>query len=130
MSTAEGDGGTELRRRVAAEAEATLEHQEEKDPKQDHQSQPKECTTTENSDHVDSETETEERLPDEKYIEELAKNQPQGTNKMPEILTHILDGLPDRWRNWVIRGIFTMIMITLFCGIIYQGPLALMITVC
>ncbi|XP_058054005.1 phosphatidate cytidylyltransferase, photoreceptor-specific [Anopheles bellator] len=128
MSATEGDGGTELRRRVAAEAEATLQQQEEKDANQDHQSQPKECTTTENSDHVDSETETEERLPDEKYIEELAKNLPQGTNKMPEILTQVLDGLPDRWRNWVIRGIFTMIMITLFCGIIYQGPLALMIT--
>lgn len=35
-----------------------------------------------------------------------------------------------RWKNWVIRGIFTLIMILAFCLIIYGGPLALMITVC
>lgn len=34
-----------------------------------------------------------------------------------------------RWKNWVIRGIFTWIMICGFCLIIYGGPLALMITV-
>jgi len=34
-----------------------------------------------------------------------------------------------RWKNWVIRGIFTWIMIWAFALIIYGGPLALMITV-
>lgn len=34
-----------------------------------------------------------------------------------------------RWRNYIIRGIFTFIMIMGFCLIIYGGPLALMITV-
>lgn len=34
-----------------------------------------------------------------------------------------------RWKNYVIRGIFTFIMIMVFCLIIYGGPLALMITV-
>lgn len=34
------------------------------------------------------------------------------------------------WRNWVIRGIFTWIMICGFALIIYMGPLALMMTVC
>lgn len=34
-----------------------------------------------------------------------------------------------RWKNYVIRGIFTLIMILGFCLIIYGGPLALMITV-
>ncbi|XP_049540777.1 phosphatidate cytidylyltransferase, photoreceptor-specific [Anopheles darlingi] len=134
MSSAEiggGGGDTELRRRVPAEGgEASQQQQQqEKSPKQQPEQQPPpECATTENSDHVDSETENDERLPDEKYVEEMAKNLPQGTNKTPEVLGQALSGLPDRWRNWVIRGIFTMIMISLFCVIIYQGPLALMIT--
>ncbi|XP_058120260.1 phosphatidate cytidylyltransferase, photoreceptor-specific isoform X2 [Anopheles ziemanni] len=123
------DGGAELRRRLPAEGEtaATADAQQQHEsPKQ--QQQPQECATTENSDHVDSETETEERLPDEKYVDEMAKKLPQGTNKMPEVLGQALSGLPDRWKNWVIRGIFTMIMISGFCLIIYGGPLALMVT--
>lgn len=34
-----------------------------------------------------------------------------------------------RWKNWVIRGIFTWLMIGGFGLIIYFGPLALMLTV-
>ena len=36
---------------------------------------------------------------------------------------------PSRWRNWVIRGIFTWVMIGGFGFIIYGGPLVLMLTV-
>lgn len=43
---------------------------------------------------VDSE---EENLPDEKFVEELAKRLPQGTDKTPEVLSTALEGLPDRW---------------------------------
>lgn len=43
---------------------------------------------------IDSE---EERLPDEKYVEELAKKLPQGTDKTPEVLEEALKGLPDKW---------------------------------
>lgn len=43
---------------------------------------------------VDSE---EERLPDEKYVEELAKKLPQGTDKTPEVLEEALKGLPDKY---------------------------------
>ncbi len=39
-----------------------------------------------------------------------------------------LSALPPRWRNWVIRGIFTWVMIGGFALIIYGGPLALMLT--
>lgn len=81
--------------------------------------------TADSSDHVDSE---EEKLPEEKYVEELAKTLPQGTDKTPEMLDSALKGLPDRWKNWIIRGIFTWIMIFGFGLIIYGGPLALMIT--
>lgn len=34
-----------------------------------------------------------------------------------------------RWKNWIIRGIFTWIMIGFFVLIVYGGPLALMVTV-
>ncbi|KAH9630618.1 hypothetical protein HF086_007042 [Spodoptera exigua] len=78
------------------------------------------------SDHVDSE---EEKNIEEKYVDELAKSLPQGTDKTPEILDSALSGLSSRWRNWVIRGIFTWLMIAAFCLLIYGGPLALMITV-
>ncbi|TMW41977.1 hypothetical protein DOY81_012943, partial [Sarcophaga bullata] len=76
---------------------------------------------------VDSE---EEKLPEEKFVEELAKTLPQGTDKTPEILDSALKGIYQTggWKNWVIRGIFTWIMICGFCLIIYGGPLALMIT--
>ncbi|KAI8429232.1 hypothetical protein MSG28_007754 [Choristoneura fumiferana] len=78
------------------------------------------------SDHVDSE---EEKVLEDKYVDIMAKNLPQGTDKTPEILDSALSGLSSRWRNWVIRGIFTWLMIGAFCLLIYGGPLALMITV-
>lgn len=42
---------------------------------------------------VDSE---EERMPDEKYVDDLAKKLPQGTDKTPEVLEGALKGLPDK----------------------------------
>ena len=49
-------------------------------------------------------------------------------DKAPELLETALVGLPPRWKNWVIRGIFTWLMIGGFGLIIYGGPLALMLT--
>lgn len=86
---------------------------------------PRSDSLTAESDHIDSE---DDKVPEEKYINELSKNLPQGTDKTPDILDSALQGLPDRWKNWVIRGIFTWIMIFGFALIIYGGPLALMIT--
>uniref|UniRef100_A0A336K0U6 Phosphatidate cytidylyltransferase n=1 Tax=Culicoides sonorensis TaxID=179676 RepID=A0A336K0U6_CULSO len=57
-------------------------------------------TTAENSEGIDSD---DDRIPDEKYIEDL-------------------------WKNWIIRGIFTTLMISGFGLIIYLGPFALMVT--
>lgn len=48
------------------------------------------------------------------------------------VVTHALfltDNFTRRWRNYVVRGIFTVIMISGFGLLIYGGPLALMITV-
>ena len=35
----------------------------------------------------------------------------------------------DRWRNYVVRLVFTFVMISGFCLIVRMGPLALMILV-
>ncbi|XP_040580499.1 phosphatidate cytidylyltransferase, photoreceptor-specific [Lepeophtheirus salmonis] len=48
--------------------------------------------------------------------------------KWGEVLNAALSGLPPRWKNWVIRGIFTWLMIGGFGLIIYGGPLTLMLT--
>ncbi|XP_043462350.1 phosphatidate cytidylyltransferase, photoreceptor-specific [Leptopilina heterotoma] len=61
-------------------------------------------------------------------VDEMSKTLSQGTNHIPQLLGTILSGLPERWKNWVIRGIFTWLMISGFCLIIYGGPLALMLT--
>ncbi|XP_059227036.1 phosphatidate cytidylyltransferase, photoreceptor-specific isoform X1 [Stomoxys calcitrans] len=82
-------------------------------------------SAAESSDHIESE---DEKLLEEKCLDELSNLLPQGTDKKPEILDSALKDLPERWKNWVIRGIFTWIMICGFCLIIYGGPLALMIT--
>lgn len=44
----------------------------------------------------------EERLPEEKYVDHLAKTLPQGTDKTPEVLADALKGLPDKYVNMVI----------------------------
>lgn len=112
----------ELRRRIV---EGDFVGESKVKPQDSSKQAPQESTTAESSDHVDSE---EEKLPEEKYVEEMAKTIPQGTDKTPVVLSEVLSGLPDKWRNWVIRGIFTMVMIGGFAIIVYCGPLALMIT--
>lgn len=57
----------------------------------------------------------------------LSSTIPTGTDKSPEMLDSALAYLPEKWRNWVIRGIFTWLMIFFFAGLVYAGPLALMI---
>lgn len=74
---------------------------------------------------IDSEDDKHEFRPET----DLSKTIPTGTDKMPSLLEKILLDLPTRWRNWIIRGIFSIIMISFFCLVIYGGPLALMMTV-
>ncbi|XP_018027743.1 phosphatidate cytidylyltransferase, photoreceptor-specific isoform X1 [Hyalella azteca] len=59
---------------------------------------------------------------------EVLSSLPQGTDHTPHVLACLLPDLPPRWRNWVIRGVFTWLMIGFFCLIIWVGPLALMAT--
>ena len=94
---------TELRRRVLEEDKAS-ESEAEKLP------------ATQASDTDDRATITEDIA------------QTIGQDKPPDALDQALSGLPPRWKNWVIRGIFTWLMIGGFVLIIYGGPLALMLT--
>ncbi|XP_059472735.1 phosphatidate cytidylyltransferase, photoreceptor-specific [Neocloeon triangulifer] len=82
--------------------------------------------SAENSQKEDIDSEDDKGL-DEK-IDDLAKTIPQGSDKTAEALDSALQNLSPRWRNWVIRGIFTWLMIFGFCFLIYLGPYALMIT--
>ncbi|GIY24209.1 phosphatidate cytidylyltransferase, photoreceptor-specific [Caerostris extrusa] len=53
----------------------------------------------------------EEHLPDEAIVESLVQELPQASDKTTEILDSALSTLPTRWRNWIVRGIFTWLMI-------------------
>ncbi|KAL9699490.1 hypothetical protein quinque_002931 [Culex quinquefasciatus] len=81
----------EIRRRNIGEGDSLGESSLKPDDKGQKPAQ--ESTTAESSDHIDSE---EEKLPEEKYVEEMSKTLPQGTNKTPEVLGQALSGLPDR----------------------------------
>lgn len=88
--------------------------------------------STEETEKLQPETESDHKedvdSEDDKTSQDLSQKIPRGTDKMPEVFDTALKGLSARWRNWIIRGIFTFLMIGAFCLIIYGGPLALMIT--
>lgn len=54
---------------------------------------------------------------------------PPPTDSTPEILKRALSGLSARWKNWWIRGILTLAMISMFFLIIYMGSFMLMLLV-
>ncbi|XP_006535326.1 phosphatidate cytidylyltransferase 1 isoform X1 [Mus musculus] len=54
---------------------------------------------------------------------------PPSSDRTPEILKKALSGLSSRWKNWWIRGILTLTMISLFFLIIYMGSFMLMLLV-
>ncbi|XP_052591483.1 phosphatidate cytidylyltransferase 1 isoform X2 [Peromyscus californicus insignis] len=54
---------------------------------------------------------------------------PPASDRTPEILKKALSGLSSRWKNWWIRGILTLTMISLFFLIIYMGSFMLMLLV-
>ncbi|KAK3090309.1 hypothetical protein FSP39_010821, partial [Pinctada imbricata] len=72
--------------------------------------------------------EEEEELPGSPHTINTAEL-PQGSDKTTEALDNALKDLTPRWRNWIIRGIFTWLMIFLFAFLIYLGPLALVLVI-
>ncbi|XP_076459808.1 phosphatidate cytidylyltransferase, photoreceptor-specific-like isoform X2 [Babylonia areolata] len=75
-----------------------------------------------------SESEEEDVIA-EPNVESVRSQLPQATDKTTESLDTALKYLPPRWRNWVIRGIFTWVMLFAFALVIYIGPLALVLVI-
>lgn len=78
--------------------------------------------TTVDPDEVDSDTGPETEVVSGKAVADAIGQ--DDNSKLEEAL----GSLPPRWKNWVIRGVFTWLMIGGFGLIIYGGPLALMLT--
>lgn len=77
---------------------------------------------------TDGDSDDEQIIPDEGNVESLVKELPQASDKTTEILDSALSSLSTRWRNWIVRGIFTWLMIFGFFFLIWLGPLALVVT--
>ncbi|XP_078400041.1 phosphatidate cytidylyltransferase 1 isoform X2 [Cetorhinus maximus] len=54
---------------------------------------------------------------------------PASNDSTPEVFNKALSGLSSRWKNWWIRGILSLAMISFFFLIIYLGPIVLMLVV-
>lgn len=80
--------------------------------------------TGETTNVVDSD---DEKFPEESQVDALTKDLPQASDETNACLDNVLSSLPKRWRNWVVRGIFSLVMVGGFAFIIWMGPLALMI---
>ena len=70
-----------------------------------------------------------EELSQDEEMEPLPSNpsgetMPQDSGKI-EALDSALKDIPVKWKNWITRGIFTVVMISGFCFVVYLGPLAL-----
>uniref|UniRef100_A0A0K0EL70 Phosphatidate cytidylyltransferase n=1 Tax=Strongyloides stercoralis TaxID=6248 RepID=A0A0K0EL70_STRER len=65
----------------------------------------------------------------DKKLNDIAKLLPQGSDNMGHIVDSLLSYFPERWRNWIVRGIFTIIMIYGFKFVVLRGPLYLVMLV-
>ncbi|XP_032095602.1 phosphatidate cytidylyltransferase 1 isoform X2 [Sapajus apella] len=78
----------------------------------------------------DKETDIDDRYGDlDSRIDSDIPEIPPSSDRTPEILKKALSGLSSRWKNWWIRGILTLTMISLFFLIIYMGSFMLMLLV-
>ncbi|OWK56887.1 Phosphatidate cytidylyltransferase 1 [Lonchura striata] len=77
-----------------------------------------------------NEVDLEERLHEVDLRSDLdVPDVPPPTDSTPEILKRALSGLSARWKNWWIRGILSLAMISGFFLIIYLGSFMLMLLV-
>uniref|UniRef100_A0A8C3DAQ3 Phosphatidate cytidylyltransferase n=1 Tax=Corvus moneduloides TaxID=1196302 RepID=A0A8C3DAQ3_CORMO len=78
------------------------------------------------------ESESENKLDGETASDSESKSDFGGSSAVPtsddtpEVLNRALSNLSSRWKNWWVRGILTLAMITFFFIIIYLGPMVLM----
>ncbi|KAH9389803.1 hypothetical protein TYRP_007350, partial [Tyrophagus putrescentiae] len=72
-------------------------------------------------------SDADDKLIDESNIESLVRDLPQATDRTVQFLDNLLAVLPNKWRNSIVRTIFTLLMVSVFSLIIYWGPLPLML---
>uniref|UniRef100_A0A671XQF5 Phosphatidate cytidylyltransferase n=1 Tax=Sparus aurata TaxID=8175 RepID=A0A671XQF5_SPAAU len=104
---------TELRHRAAKDTDPTLQQQPSEDKGSDSE------LKVEKDGVSDSESKVDSGLPEV----------PVPPDDTPEVLNKALSGLSSRWKNWWVRGILTLAMISFFFFIIYLGPMVLMMIV-
>ncbi|KAJ0067602.1 hypothetical protein NL108_008730 [Boleophthalmus pectinirostris] len=104
---------TELRHRGAKDCDPTLEQQASEDKGSDSE------LKAEKDGVSDSESKPDTGVPEV----------PVSADDTPEVLNKALSGLSSRWKNWWVRGILTLAMISFFFFIIYLGPMVLMMIV-
>ncbi|XP_022654608.1 phosphatidate cytidylyltransferase, photoreceptor-specific-like isoform X2 [Varroa jacobsoni] len=80
------------------------------------------------ADRKDSDLSEDEKLPEERMIEQMTRDLPQGSDKVP-FLDEWLAGVPDRYRNGIVRFIFTWVMIGAFALIVWRGPIMIMVLI-
>ncbi|KAI6190892.1 Phosphatidate cytidylyltransferase [Aphelenchoides bicaudatus] len=64
-----------------------------------------------------------------KILDRIKELLPQGSDSMGSYVDSSLSGLPPRWRNWIVRGVFTIFMIAGFAFIVSKGATWLMFLV-
>ncbi|CAL9707871.1 unnamed protein product [Knipowitschia caucasica] len=104
---------TELKHRGAKNGEPTLDQQGSEDKGSDSE------LKAEKDGVSDTESKPETGVPEV----------PVPPDDTPEVLNKALSGLSSRWKNWWVRGILTLAMISFFFFIIYLGPMVLMMIV-
>ncbi|KAE8631166.1 hypothetical protein XENTR_v10001101 [Xenopus tropicalis] len=77
---------------------------------------------------TDKETSTEGKYVEDDIDSDIPDVLPFN-DSTPEVLKPVLSGLSSRWKNWWIRGIFSLTMISLFFFLIYMGPVMLILLV-
>lgn len=75
------------------------------------------------------ESDMEGILQDEDRLERLTQAIPQDKGSLGVFADSMLEALPPRWRNWVVRGLFSIIMISTFTFIVTRGATWLMFLV-
>lgn len=80
------------------------------------------------SERKDSDLSEDEKLPEERMIEQMTKDLPQGSDKVP-FLDEWLSGVPQRYRNGIVRFIFTWVMVGGFAFIVWRGPITIMLLI-
>uniref|UniRef100_A0A915EEI8 phosphatidate cytidylyltransferase n=1 Tax=Ditylenchus dipsaci TaxID=166011 RepID=A0A915EEI8_9BILA len=78
------------------------------------------------SSNVPSDDDEDDPNKDEERLDKLRELLPQASDKLGSMVDSTLSALPDRWRNWVVRGLLSIVMISLFWFIVRRGATWLM----